>query len=144
MGFVGAFEVDGDLIGTIRLVPMGHGLTLTDQLVEQLGDVAPQVPGTRWEVGRLVLAEAHRTDVDALRRCLFLSLDYASRQTEVHHLFASCSHVLGRLYRRFAFSPFAANVPLQGTAKSYTLIHGLASEVLQALARGKSPATALQ
>jgi N-acyl-L-homoserine lactone synthetase len=144
LGFVGAFEVDGELIGTIRLVPMGHGLTLTDQLVEQLADAAPQVPGTRWEVGRLVLGEAHRTDVDALRRCLFLSLDYASRQTEVHHLFASCSHVLSRLYRRFAFAPFAANVPLQGTAKSYTLIHGRAHDVLQALGRGKALATALQ
>lgn len=123
---------------------MGYGLTLTEQLVDQVGPVpALQTVGSRWEVGRLVLSEDYRTDVDALRRCLFLSLDYASRQTDVHHLFASCSHALGRLYRRFAFTAFALDVPLHGTGKSYTLIHGVAQDVLQALSRGR-PGTGLQ
>lgn len=132
----------GQLAGTIRLVPMGHGLTLTEKLVQQLGDAAPDFKGTKWEVGRLVLTEQYRSDVDALRRCLFLSLDYAARQTRVDHLFASCTHVLGRLYRRFAFAPFASGVTLQGTDKDYTLIHGHARNVLDALAgRAAAPAT---
>ena len=112
---------------------MGMGLTLTDTLLEQLGDQAPTHDGTRWEVGRLVLDEAHRSDVEALRRCLFLSLDYACAVAQVDHLYASCTHVLGRLYRRFAFSSFASDVPLPGTEKRYTLIHGLAPMVLGSL-----------
>lgn len=140
MGFVGAFERDGRLIGTIRLVPMGLGLTLTDTLLTQMGPQAPSHVGTRWEVGRLVLDEAHRSDVNALRRCLFLSLDYASSITRVENLYASCTHVLGRLYRRFGFSSFASDVPLAGTDKRYTLIHGYAPQVLAGLS-GR-PATA--
>ena len=135
MGFVGAFELDGELIGTIRLVPMGHRLTLTEDLLDQLGTDAPKHDGSRWEVGRLVLSEQYRSDVDALRRCLYLSLDYASRQTPIENLYASCTHVLGRLYRRFAFAAFASAVPLPGTEKTYTLIHGRAANVLHALDR---------
>ncbi|TFY98134.1 N-acetyltransferase [Ramlibacter rhizophilus] len=112
---------------------MGLGLTLTDDLLKHLGPQAPSHPGTCWEVGRLVLDEAHRSDVNALRQCLFLSLDYACTLTRVDNLYASCTHVLGRLYRRFAFNSFAADVPLAGTDKRYTLIHGYATEVLASL-----------
>jgi N-acyl-L-homoserine lactone synthetase len=133
LGFVGAFELDGELIGTIRLVPMGHGLTLTEALVVQVADADPAPAGSRWEVGRLVLSEAHRSDVDALRQCLRLSLEYAHRHARIDHLYASCTHVLGRLYRRFAFQSFAAAVSLPGTDKQYTLIHGSTPAVLQAL-----------
>ncbi len=114
---------------------MGLGLTLTDTLLAQLGPRVPAHRGTRWEVGRLVLDEAHRSDVEALRRCLFLSLEHACTLASVDHLYASCTHVLGRLYRRFAFSSFAADVPLAGTDKRYTLIHGQAQQVLASLSR---------
>ena len=140
MGFVGAFELDGELIGTIRLVPMGHGLTLTEALVAQVPGSDPAPGGSRWEVGRLVLSEAHRSDVEALRQCLRLSLEYAHRHARIEHLYASCTHVLGRLYRRFAFSAFASGVALPGSEKQYTLIHGGAPAVLKAL-RGSAPRT---
>jgi hypothetical protein len=117
---------------------MGYGLTLTETLLEQLGPDAPRHCGSRWEVGRLVLAEQYRRDVDALRRCLHLSLQYACGHARVDNLYASCTHVLGRLYRRFAFASFADNVPLPGSGKTYTLIHGQASEVLGCLA-GRAP-----
>jgi len=133
LGFVGAFERKGRLIGTIRLVPMGLGLTLTDTLLTQLGPQAPSHIGTSWEVGRLVLDEENRSDVNALRRCLSLSLDYACSITRVDNLYASCTHVLSRLYRRFGFSSFATEVPLAGTEKRYTLIHGFAPQVLGSL-----------
>jgi N-acyl-L-homoserine lactone synthetase len=113
---------------------MGHNLTLTETLLDQLGAAAPPREGNVWEVGRLVLAPEVRTDVDSLRRCLFLSLDYASANANVQNLYASCTHVLARLYRRFSFSSFAAGVPLAGTEKSYTLIRGHAPQVLNALA----------
>jgi hypothetical protein len=49
-------------------------------------------------------------------------------------LYATCTHVLSRLYRRFAFRVFARDVPLQGTAKSYTLIRGDAEEISRTIA----------
>jgi N-acyl-L-homoserine lactone synthetase len=130
---VGGFDLDGETIGTIRIVPMGYELTLADTLFAQLGEAVPPPGPHAWEVGRLVLAHECRSDVDALRRCLFLSLDYARRQARVETLYAACTHVLGRLYRRFGFSPIASGVQLAGTDKIYTLIQGDADHVLRCL-----------
>jgi hypothetical protein len=119
---------------------MDRGLTLTEALLGQAG--SPQVslqPGS-WEVGRLVLAAEYRSDPDALKRCLYLALSYLCSNTEAQYLYASCSHVLGRLYRRFGFSAFGKDVLLEGTEKNYTLIHGNAPQVLDALAGRKGAA----
>ena len=129
-----AFDLNGERIGTIRIVPMGLGLTLTETLLPQAGDTAPTVAHGDWEVGRLVVAPEYRADVDALRYCLHLALEYTRRETEVHRLFAACTHVLSRLYRRFAFQPFARDVPLRGTGKTYPLINGAFDDVGSALA----------
>ncbi|MDB5870960.1 MAG: hypothetical protein JWQ07_402 [Ramlibacter sp.] len=128
-----AFDLDGELIGTIRIVPLGHQLTLTDTLLQQLGASAPRLVAGDWEVGRLVLAPEHRSDVDALRQCLSLALTYACTHARVANLYASCTHVLSRLYRRFAFTAFARDVPLPGSEKVYTLICGSAPQVSKAL-----------
>lgn len=120
---------------------MGYQLTLTETLLQQMGTVAPAVTPADWEVGRLVLAPDHRSDVEALRRCLSLAIDYAGSHTRVGYLYASCTHVLSRLYRRFAFTAFARDVPLPGSDKTYTLIRGGATEVSQALS---GPARAFQ
>lgn len=113
---------------------MGYELTLAETLIHQLGpDVHPPREHA-WEVGRLVLDHECRSDVNALRRCLFLSLDYARTQARVENLYAACTHVLARLYRRFGFAQVAAGVPLAGTDKTYTLIHGDADHVLRCLA----------
>jgi hypothetical protein len=87
-------------------------------------------------VGRLVLAPEYRSDVDALRHCLLLALDYACSHARVDNLFATCTHVLSRLYRRFGFSVFAKDVPLIGTSKIYTLIRGKSGEVAAGLGGG--------
>jgi hypothetical protein len=104
------------------------------------GDV-PAVEEGDWEVGRLVLAPAWRTDVDALRHCLRVALEYGFESADIRHLYATCTHVLSRLYRRFGFSEVARNVPLPGTEKSYTLIRGSASAVAAGLA-GRTTFTA--
>ncbi len=140
MGFVGAFELDGDLVGTIRIVPMGHDLTLTENLMLQLGASAPPIAPGDWEVGRLVLSADYRSDVNSLRHCLSLSLAYALQQARIGHLYAPCTHVLSRLYRRFAFSAFAKDVSLPGGDKLYTLIRGSATEVSMALSGAQSVA----
>lgn len=128
-----AFDLDGERIGTIRIVPMGYQLTLTEALMEQLGPDAPMLTAGDWEVGRLVLAPEYRSDVDALRHCLDLALQYACAHARVDTLYAACTRVLSRLYRRFAFLAFAKDVPLAGTSKLYTLISGRSDEVVFAL-----------
>lgn len=137
---MGSFELDSETIGTIRVVPLGHQLTLTETLLPLLGDAAPLVSRHDWEVGRLVLAPQFRSDVDALRRCLYLSLAYARANARVDMLYATCTHVLARLYRRFGFSILARDVPLPGTSKTYTLIHGESGVVLDSLAAQGGPA----
>ena len=115
-------------------MPIGSGLTLTETLLAQPASPRVTMGKGSWEVGRLVLAPEYRSDPDALKRCLFLSLSYLSRYTEAHDLYATCSHVLSRLYRRFGFTAFAKDVVLAGTEKSYTLIQGYAAQVLDSLA----------
>jgi N-acyl-L-homoserine lactone synthetase len=132
LGIVCGFELGGEWIGTIRIVPLGHGLTLTETLMPHAGDVPPIEAGD-WEVGRLVLAPAYRTDVEALRHCLRVALEYGFEHSEISHLYATCTHVLSRLYRRFGFSEVARNVPLPGTEKLYTLIRGSAAAVASGL-----------
>lgn len=133
MGFVFAFELEGELIGTVRMVPMGRQLTLTETLCRQMGDGAPSLSAADWEIGRLVLAPDHRSDVNALRRCLYLALTYSCDHARVDHFYAACTHVLSRLYRRFEFMAIARDVPLAGTDKSYTLIRGNPAQISQAL-----------
>ncbi|QJW84473.1 hypothetical protein HK414_14265 [Ramlibacter terrae] len=53
-------------------------------------------------------------------------------QTEVDNLFASCTPVLSRLYRRFGFSVLVKDAS-QDAEGSYSLIHGRVPEVLRAL-----------
>jgi hypothetical protein len=113
---------------------MGHALTLTETLVSTLGPVGPELRPGDWEVGRLVLAPKYRADVDSLRHCLHLALEYARAHAQVRRLFATCTPILSRLYRRFAFSVYARDVPLVGTPKTYTLISGDFDDVGRALA----------
>ncbi len=128
-----AFDLHGERLGTIRIVPLGYGLTLTEQLLPQAGASAPSIQKGEWEVGRLVLAPEYRSDVNALRHCMNLALEYACTQARVDGLWATCTHSLSRLYRRFGFNVLARDVPLPGTAKAYTLIRGGARDMAIAL-----------
>jgi len=107
---------------------------LTESLLPELSAVAPETGLDDWEVGRLVLAPEYRADVDALRHCLHLALEYTRQHTHVRTLYAACTHVLSRLYRRFSFNAFARDVPLRGTPKTYTMISGAFDDVGRALA----------
>ncbi len=112
---------------------MRYNLTLTEQLLRPLVSSDETHWQHSWEVGRLVLAQEYRSGQDLLKRCLFLTLHHLCKNAEVNHLYASCSHVLSRLYRRFGFTVVEKNVLLQETEKTYTLIHGHPPLVLAAL-----------
>lgn len=108
---------------------MGKDMTLIDALLNQLAEPVSATADGDWEVGRLVLTRAFRSDVDTLRHCLHLALAYARTNGHVCRLFAACTHVLSRLYRRFGFTTFAQGVSLSGTDKTYSLISGTAEDV---------------
>jgi predicted GNAT family N-acyltransferase len=116
----------------MRFVPMKYELTLTEELQKGI-DVDPLLLEDSWEIGRLVLDPAFRHGQDLLKTCFLLALGFMCENSNARNFHASCSHVLSRLYRRFGFTALARDVPLAGTEKSYTLIHGALSDVSRAL-----------
>jgi len=112
---------------------MCHGLTLAEKLLLQVfPDPGPMLDDS-WEMGRLVISPEFRSGQDALRRCLLLSLSFLHDMAPVANLHATCTHALARLYRRIGFEVIAKDVPLHGTSKTYTLIHGPFSRVMASL-----------
>jgi N-acyl amino acid synthase FeeM len=137
VGIVFAFELNVEVIGTFRMIPMQFGLTLTEQLLAQVEpDFRTRWPHS-WECGRLVLAPEYRVGADVLKRCLYLVAQYMASNTNTHYVLGSCTHVLSRLYRRFGFNLLVQNVILQGTEKSYTLIHSPLEPLLVTLGPGQ-------
>lgn len=96
-------------------------------------DSAPHLMPAAWEVGRLVLAPEYRTGPEALKRCLFLTLAHLVDTLQIENLYATCTPVLSRLYRRFGFSVLVKDA-CQGEGGSYALIHGDVPTVFRALA----------
>lgn len=134
MGVVGAFEVGDELIGTIRLIPMAQGLAGCDTLLRELHNPLPpaaQLHG--WEVGRLVLTPQCRSGPELLKRCLFLTSLYLAHNVTIANLFASCTPLLARLYRRFGFQ-VARGHESTHDSHDFLLIHGPFPHVLRTLA----------
>jgi len=111
---------------------MRYDLTLTEHLLRPLIPADSPLWKNSWEMGRLVLAPEFRGQ-KILKRCLYLALEYLCQNEPADNLHASCSHVLSRLYRRFGFTTLEKNVLLEGTEKTYTLIHGYPEIALAAL-----------
>ncbi len=129
IGLVMAFRLDGEAIATLRVIPTGHGVTLTERWWR--GHVAiPEIlqPGS-WEVGRLVMAPEHRR-ADLLPRCMTLGLVQLLEEAEVHHMHATCHMAMTRLYRRFGFGIHAQRE--HGDTRA-ALIHGPVDAVARAL-----------
>jgi hypothetical protein len=136
-----AFELDGELVGTVRAVPIGYGLTLAEKLREQAGIPPRDTYLNGWEMGRLAISPDWRGGPESLRGFLYLSLSFLHDNiSPVGSLHATCTPVLARLYRRFGFTVEGRDVPLPGTAKTYTLIHGYFSHVIAELADGAGEA----
>ena len=111
---------------------MTEGLAPCEKLLAR-HPVPSELQQGSWEVGRLVLAERYRSGPDSLKRCLFLTLLHLIENTDVENLFASCTPLLSRLYRRFGFNVVVKDACFDETGP-YHLIHGTVPGVLRALA----------
>lgn len=111
---------------------MTEGLAPCEKLMER-HSIPDELRRESWEVGRLVLAPRYRSGPESLKRCLFLTLVHLIEHTDVENLFASCTPLLGRLYRRFGFSVLVKDAS-RDAQDSYNVIHGTVPDVLRALA----------
>lgn len=131
LGVVWAIYLDEEVIATLRGIPTGHGVTLTERLWldTALGEHILG-PGS-WEVGRLVMAPEHRRG-DLLPRCLSVVLREFMANFDVRHLHATCLTSTARLYSRFGYRTCASTVSPSG--EHVALIHGRVADVASALA----------
>lgn len=129
IGLVMAFSLDDEVIATMRFIPTGHGLTLTERLWASQVTEPGLLGRSSWEVGRLVMAPEHRR-ADLLPRCMAMALVQLMDLVEVEHMHASCHLSMTRLYRRFGFGVHAQRTlgAIQGA-----LIHGRVADVARAL-----------
>jgi len=112
---------------------MDRGLAPCEKVLEQHALLPADFYEASWEVGRLVLAPQYRTGPEALKRCLFLTLVHLIRTTNINNVFAVCSPLLSRLYRRFGCTVIVKDA-CEGADGTLSIIHGRVSDVLVALA----------
>lgn len=101
-GVVMALMRDEEAIATIRFIPSGQGLTLTERFWSDLVKNPAILGPDSWEVGRLVMAPEHRR-ADLLTPLLRLALKELALHQPVVHMHGSCLMRMTRLYRRFGF-----------------------------------------
>ena len=129
LGIVMGVVLGDDVIATIRIIPTGHGVTLTERFWRDLVTQPEIFANTSWEVGRLVMDPDFRR-ADLLPRCMSMALVKLLEVVEVRHLHASCLTSMTRLYRRFGMSTHAVR---SKAGKDCALIHGDVTEVCAAL-----------
>jgi predicted GNAT family N-acyltransferase len=130
LGMVMAIFQDGVPIATIRFIPGGHGVTLTERFWGRLAAGTDILGPDNWEVGRLVMAPENRR-ADLLPRCMAMSLVELLDHADVQQFHASCLTRMTRLYRRFGFSTVGTSAAPSGWEAA--LIHGEVDAVARAL-----------
>lgn len=129
LGIVMGITLGDEMIATIRNIPTGHGVTLTERFWRDLVTEPEILEPTSWEVGRLVMAPEHRR-ADLLPRCMAIAMRKLLEEVEVRHLHASCLTSMTRLYRRFGMTTHALR---SKGGKDCALIHGEVADVARAL-----------
>jgi hypothetical protein len=88
-----------------------------------------------------VLAPAYRSNAEILKTCLLLTFMQFLDVTERANAFATCTPVLGRLYRRFGFTVLQKEA-CRIDGEPYSLIHGTVESVGEAIAQVRASAPA--
>lgn len=129
LGMVMAFSAGDEVIATLRVIPSGHGVTLTERWWGGFVNDRALLRAGSWEVGRLVMAPEHRRK-DLLPRFMGMGLACLLENAHVVHMHATCHMAMTRLYRRFGFGIHAKRV--HGEIDC-ALIHGPVDQVARAL-----------
>jgi hypothetical protein len=88
-----------------------------------------------------VLAPEYRSNAEILKTCLLLTFMQFLDVTERANAFATCTPVLGRLYRRFGFTVLRQEA-CRIDGEPYSLIHGTVDSVREAIAHNRARAAA--
>lgn len=129
LGVVLAVMGGGTVIGTIRFIPAGHNLTVTERLWGHASLGTQLVGANSWETSRLIMSPEHRRG-DLLPICMKLAFIELLRNVQVLHLHGSTHMRLARLYRRFGFQIHTTKT-IEG--KECALIHGDVATVARCL-----------
>jgi hypothetical protein len=130
LGIVMAISLRGIPIATIRFIPAGYGLTLTERYWGHAITDPQILEPHSWEVGRLVMPPEYRR-ADLLPGCMALALAEVLKHVQVRQFHASCLVRTARLYRRFGFNIHCTSTGDAG--KECALIHGPVQRVAQSL-----------
>lgn len=138
-GLVFAFEKQNQLIGTVRLLPTGEGLTFMENLFPRESLDFLEDYNNTWEIGRLVLAPDQR-GMSILSDCLQGLSNWLWENSPVDQIFAVAEPALVRLYRKFAFGPTGLKQDSAGKKKrSYNVITSALSDVLKSFGTNPQP-----
>ncbi|MGE0332256.1 MAG: hypothetical protein AB7P37_16380 [Ramlibacter sp.] len=129
IGLVMAFYRHGEAMATMRFIPTGHGVTLTERWWGAYVTERALLGNQSWEVGRLVMAPEHRQD-GLLPQCMTMAFVQLMELADVQHMHATCHMAMTRLYRRFGFGIHAKRI--HGD-KDCALIHGRVEDVARCL-----------
>lgn len=129
IGLVMAFYRNGEAFATMRFIPTGHGVTLTERWWGSYVTERALLGNQSWEVGRLVMAPEHRQD-GLLPQCMTMAFIQLMELADVQHMHATCHMAMTRLYRRFGFGIHAKRI--HGD-KDCALIHGRVEDVARCL-----------
>lgn len=110
---------------------MHSGLSPIEALLRSRCPLWRPPEGNSWEFGRLALDPDYRAGAELLSRCVFLAVSHLVENFDCRNAYASCNHVLSRLYRRFGFSVVSDQIPVTGESRAYQLIHARTSDVLR-------------
>jgi len=130
LGVVMAIMLGHEPIATIRFIPSGHGVTVTERFWGYASAGTELVGPHSWEAGRLIMSPDHRRG-DMLPQCMSLAFAELVQTVKVLHLHGSCHMRLYRLYRRFGFQMHTRTTTVDGADAA--LVHGDVRSVARAL-----------
>ncbi|MGC4397115.1 hypothetical protein [Hydrogenophaga crocea] len=130
LGVVMAIMLGNEPIATIRFIPSGHGVTVTERFWGFASAGTELVGPDSWEAGRLIMSPDHRRG-DMLPKCMSLAFAELVQTVKVRHLHGSCHMRLYRLYRRFGFQIHTRTTTVDGADAA--LVHGDVRSVARAL-----------
>ena len=132
LGAVFLFSESDEVIGTIRVTPIGYGYTLTEQLLK-LHNFRHKFECYSWDVGRLAVKKQCRSP-QTLFSCIYLTTKYCLENSlPCEHLLSACNGMAARLYKRFGFNLIASDLSLALTDKSYSIIYVSTHELMLSL-----------